>query len=651
MADFAARFWRATIFMTRLYSRRSINKTLLSSAAAALWGAAGSAVLPKGADAAVSARPSKVVRGLGQGMNPATQAYNSSRAWSSLVRTGHYSRARAFSRSKVVIPTFILQSKDLSVVTLTAEGTTCTLKVGSTAGLVEGQQIIVSGASPAEYSGTAFTIHIVDATTITYLLPKAPSSAAAAGKITAKTREIMEIDLPHSYKFQVALEVRYVDALSGLTTLRIPYLFFGQRTALYNGPGSNPSGNIVSDWLEHPEIPADAKFGLWTVTENQLGAASPAGTLPVTWNTSSFIDRHEGIVENGSGADAGISFVTADAAVSRNSVNAFSPHQGGATQGFWPCQMLIDYDPSDRVVTLWGDSIGDGVGEGTSGSGGYGDAMGSPRRNKGYLERAVDETLGLNIATNLSRGSDGYKYLSLAGNIEKRLNLLTLANPTHIWWQMIHNDVYLSDSLFTHGAARVFSQVKGVLPKAVHIHSLCTPDASCNMPVASISANGSTVTVRMADTSVLIDGQEVTMSGVSPAAYVGTFPIHIVDATSFVYQLARPAAGPPAGSRIVCNGQFTTEKQQLASPAFADPKAGRGSKNALIRSRTAPFDLMAKIFDPNEAAEIGYSGTPTSETGRWKADGTAWPFTWDGTHPNSHGCSTIAAAVPKGLIS
>lgn len=627
--------------MKRLYSRRAINKTLLSSAAAALWGSGISTINAK---AAGSNRNGQVVRGLGQGMHVATQTYNGSKAWSSLVRTGHRSRARSFSRSKVVIPTFILQSRDLSVVGLTADGTTCMLKVDSTAGLVEGQQIMVSGAVPAEYNGTAMTIHIVDATTITYPLRKPPSSVAATGKIAAKTREIMELDLPHSYKFQVALEVHYVDALAGLTIRRIPYLFSGQKTALYNGPGSNPSGHIVSDWLEHTEIPADAKFGLWTVTENQLGTASPAGTLPVSWNTSSFIDRHEGIVENINGTDAGISFVDADAAVSRNAVSAFSSRQGGFTQGFWPCQMLIDYDPADKVVALWGDSIGDGVGEGTLGSGRYGDTMGSERRNRGYLERAVDETLGHNIAVNLSKGSDGYKYLSLSGNIDKRLKLLALANPTHIWWQMIHNDVYLPDSQFASDAAKVFSQVRAALPDTLHLHSLCTPDAVATISVSSLTAEGTVVSAKIADTSALIDGQEVAILGVTPAGYAGTFPIRIVDATTFTYTIAQPQAAPPAGARILCDGAFTTVKQQTINPAFARVASGRTSKNDLIRGRKAPFDRVSAVFDPSASIESG------SGDGRWKPDGTAWPFTWDGTHPNSHGHSVIAAAVPKDLI-
>ncbi|KAA0699832.1 SGNH/GDSL hydrolase family protein [Neorhizobium sp. P12A] len=636
--------------MKCLYSRRHFNRALLSSAIASVSGTAGFLSFAEHAGAAETDNRGKVVRGLGQGMHATTQTYNTSAAWSSLVRTGHRSKTRAFSRSKIVIPTFILENKLLSVTSLRAEGDIGTLKVASTSGLVEGQQIEIFGASPAEYNGTALTIHIVDATTITYLMRKAPASSPATGKISAQTREFMEVDLPHAYRFQVALEVSYVDALAGLTTRRLPYLFSGERTALYNGPGSNPSGSIVSDWLDHPEIPADAKFGLWTVTENQLGPASPAGTLPVSWNTCSFINRHEGIVENSRGPDTNISFIDVDAAVSRTSVNPFNSGQGGGTQGFWPCQMLIEYDPGDKAVAIWGDSIGDGVGEGSIGSGSHGDAMGSNRRNRGYVERAVDETLGLNIAANLSKGGDGYKYLSLTGNIGKRLNLLALANPTHIWWQMVHNDVYLDDAQFRSDAAKVFQQVRPILPDVVHVHSLCTPDASSSLPVSSLTADGTTVTVRISDTSVLIDGQNVTMSGVSPRDYAGTFPIRIIDPTTFTYSLAEIPSAPPAGTRIVCNGQFTTETQQTAGLAFGDATSSRGRKNEIIRTRTAPFDIMSRIFDPNPTAEGGYSGASASETSRWKADGTPWRYTFDGTHPNSHGYSSIAASVPDDFI-
>ena len=591
-----------------------------------------------------------IVRGLGQGMNPAIQGYNDSAAWSSLVRTGHRSRERAFSRSKVVIPTFILENRPLTVTSLSASGTRCTLKVASTAGLSEGQEIMIAGAVPAEYNGTALAIHIVDATTLAYDALKAPPSVAG-GRIVAKARDVTESDLPHSYRFQVALEVSYVDAMERLTTLRLPYLFAGKPTALYNGPGSNPAGHIVSDWLDHPDIPADAKFGLWTVTENQLGAASPPGTLPVSWTTSSFIDRHEGLLENRPGGRySGLSFVDNNAAVSQSSIEPFIDGQGGGMQGFWPCQMLIDYARDDRVVAIWGDSIGDGVGEGSIGSGSDGDAMGSVRRNKGYMERAVDETLGLNIAINLSRGADGYKYLGLPGNIDKRLNLLKLANPTHVWWEMVHNDLYLSDGDFRDKARRVFAQIRASLPGVVHVHSLCTPDARAGIVVSAISAKNGIVGVEIADTSQLRDGQKVTISGVAPAGYNGSFPIRIVNATTLTYAPAHLPAEPPTGDHIVCNGQFTTESQQSASAAFSGPHSSRSRKNGMIRTRLPPFDIVSRVFDIGLAAESGYSGRADPETGRWKADGTPFLFTADGTHPNSHGHSMIAAAVPEDFI-
>jgi hypothetical protein len=149
---------------------------------------------------------------------------------------------------------------------------------------------------------------------------------------------------------------------------------------------------------------------------------------------------------------------------------------------------------------------------------------------------------------------------------------------------------------------------------------------------------------------VLIDGQDVTMSGVSPRDYAGTFPIRIIDPTTFTYSLAEIPSAPPAGTRIVCNGQFTTETQQTAGLAFGDATSSRGRKNEIIRTRTAPFDIMSRIFDPNPTAEGGYSGASASGTSRWKADGTPWRYTFDGTHPNSHGYTSIAAAVPDDLI-
>ncbi len=57
-----------------------------------------------------------------------------------------------------------------------ATGTTCTLTVGSTTGLVVGQPLVVAGCTPAAYDG-AFTVASLTSTTITYVSGAAPGGA------------------------------------------------------------------------------------------------------------------------------------------------------------------------------------------------------------------------------------------------------------------------------------------------------------------------------------------------------------------------------------------------------------------------------------------------------------------------------------------
>jgi hypothetical protein len=62
---------------------------------------------------------------------------------------------------------------------LTSSGTTCTLVTSVAHGLVTGNQVTITGASPAEYNGT-FKITVVNGTTFTYTALSAPASSPAS---------------------------------------------------------------------------------------------------------------------------------------------------------------------------------------------------------------------------------------------------------------------------------------------------------------------------------------------------------------------------------------------------------------------------------------------------------------------------------------
>jgi len=62
---------------------------------------------------------------------------------------------------------------------LTSSGTTCTLVTSAAHGLVTGNQVTITGASPAEYNGT-FRITVTNGTTFTYTALSAPATSPAS---------------------------------------------------------------------------------------------------------------------------------------------------------------------------------------------------------------------------------------------------------------------------------------------------------------------------------------------------------------------------------------------------------------------------------------------------------------------------------------
>ena len=66
-----------------------------------------------------------------------------------------------------------------TITNLTSSGTTCTLTTGAAHGLVTGNQVTITGASPAAYNGT-FTITVTSGTTFTYTALSAPATSPAS---------------------------------------------------------------------------------------------------------------------------------------------------------------------------------------------------------------------------------------------------------------------------------------------------------------------------------------------------------------------------------------------------------------------------------------------------------------------------------------
>jgi hypothetical protein len=66
-----------------------------------------------------------------------------------------------------------------TITNLTSSGTTCTLTTGAAHGLVTGNQVTITGASPAAYNGT-FRITVTSGTIFTYTALSAPATSPAS---------------------------------------------------------------------------------------------------------------------------------------------------------------------------------------------------------------------------------------------------------------------------------------------------------------------------------------------------------------------------------------------------------------------------------------------------------------------------------------
>jgi hypothetical protein len=234
------------------------------------------------------------------------------------------------------------------------------------------------------------------------------------------------VDVELSAKnFQFAIEPVAKLATSGLAASpKKMFTFAGSNTAVYAGPGTNYKGYVESDWLYlDTAIAADQSFAIWDLTEDaaQAGASLPNDNS----GGSSYINRYEGSIQAATSQMG--TLLTVDA------ITPFASGQGGGSSSSTPAFLIIDYDDSDIVIGIDGDSTGQGVGEGNIGSGTTSDVLGTVKGNTGWIARGVNEKLGLNYALNMAKASDGTKYKALTGSMRLRHSLMRRANPTHIF--------------------------------------------------------------------------------------------------------------------------------------------------------------------------------------------------------------------------
>lgn len=437
----------------------------------------------------------------------------------------------------------------------------------------------------------------------------------------AGSNPIADTDFAEDYNFQVGFEVGYANAVTGLAPRKM-FTFSGAETAQYRSASAPASGYILSDILDLGEtVDAGEFFGLWTTVQHvgTSGNNTPAtGKLPWQKNASNYINRHVGLV-------TGSDLIGTDAARSASSVTALTTTQTGVGGAYFtPCMLLIETDEAIPCVVALGDSITYGVGEGVAGSGSNGDALGSARGNSGIVERAVVESLGY-LCVNLGKGSDGNKFLSTAANWSKRLELLKLANPTHVINANVLNDI--TPTLSVSGWAATTAYSKWDVVSANGNNYVC------------VRAGTSGSTSPSGTGSVFVDGG-CTWAYLQPhPAVSGSRGSSIVAAqmANVNAQIAAalpgiPIIGMTAGPNTSSTDSWATVANQTVANYWGDATSRRGLVNALIRQKHPLLGLSA-YFDPAQLIE----NAPSTPDSKWAVSGAASYTTNDGTHPNSTG--------------
>jgi lysophospholipase L1-like esterase len=426
------------------------------------------------------------------------------------------------------------------------------------------------------------------------------------------------------FRYQIGVEYPYKKSYSNIPA-RKPVHFDGSTIVHY--AGATGPGYIVSDIYDFGKIlPAHTFFGLWTTQENALGAASPANSLPYQANGCenygpTGFQRFQGGI-----ASDTTSLVDAHAVLNQTFIHPYGTLQKGATGSvFTPCMMLVLSDPRTPTFFSIGDSICYGIGEGGTGSGAYGDSMGSALGNAGYVARWIYEVLHYDNV-NLGRGSDGYKYLYESSNWIYRQNLLKLANPTHIVMQNSHNDIAagIGAATLLSDAQKTYATIKAILPNIPILQACCTPDTlSVQQPAWAPATKYAAGAVVVTVTGSRYTPYRCKTAGISAAS--GT--------------------GPTGTGTAIADGSCVWEYYLLGSTSVQRPSAGwgtassaRGKFNDLYVRATDSVLGNAGYIDPNPALEFGYQeGVPKTETSIYNATGAPCGYSMDGTHPNSYG--------------
>jgi lysophospholipase L1-like esterase len=289
------------------------------------------------------------------------------------------------------------------------------------------------------------------------------------------------------------------------------------------------------------------------------------------------------------------------------------------------------------TIAVVGDSISYGVGEGVAGSGSNGDTLGDALGNAGFISRGIFENVGYN-EVNLSRGSDGNKYLQTASNWTYRKELMVLANPSYVINENIHNDIASLPTTANWAASTAYSQDAVVL-RLGNFYLATTGGTSGS---TGPTGTGSSIT----------DG---AVTGAWIAADPGSSGRPAYNVFGEIANVNAQIKAALPGIKIIqmlatptdnSSDAFETTANQTLQSGWGTATSSRGLLDAQIRAKNPLLNISA-VIDPNVYLEYNW---PTSETSEWLVNGTANYMTYDGTHPNSTGAMLAAPSITSSLF-
>jgi hypothetical protein len=416
--------------------------------------------------------------------------------------------------------------------------------------------------------------------------------------------------------FQFGLLYPAVNAATGLPE-RIPFKFGGANYWKFD-----PAVHDVNDGRKYSDtlrlgftIPKNTPVEIWTAVE--LPAGSYNNALPCSVMATNYLDRWvcqsfastSGIIGAGNGA-------ASDVALTATSLTKLGTTQTGVTGIFTPL-VQVRVPNRHRRFVIMGDSIGQSVNEGGSGSSTLGDTMGDALGNCTLHDRGLFNVLHQDFV-NLSKGSDGSKFLNTLENWKLRAQLLADANPHYIIDGCIHNDISASITISGYATGAVTKYL--------------VRSANSAMWMAENAGTGTTTPTGGADGSTFVDN-DVTwykIPGGFPATASQRGFGQIFAWKAAQYDLYRSIC---PNARII--SMLGTPDANGATPSTnfeATSASRRGRINALLASKPARLGIYATL-NPSTYLENG------QDNGTWVTGMNA-----DTTHPNSVGHDAGSAA-------